>query len=496
MLPSPSAWPDLLRQNHFKQNNTVSMLLGVPLSEWRRRTRKALFGDDSLIVIMAGHQPEFFHPGVWAKFIMADRFARSCGGTAVHLITDGDAPKRNTLDVPTRSANEVTLRTIRLTHIRPGVAYEQIPPLTHDEINVLHREVSKALAERADFTPWPLFVNAILRSSATDWVDQIATSFSAVDDSFGLSPARIRASRAWGGPLLMDFVERADRFAAVHNKALRDYRRRYRIRGSARPMPDLRVDSDWIESPLWAFREGESRRRVFVARQGAKARLVTEAGDIGLVDDLRRVTSDAVVGAAQLNGWRLRPRALALTLWARLMLADLFIHGIGGAKYDEISDRIIADYYEIPPPHYVCVSATVHLGWPESNVTDDDVRAMQRALRDLRLNPHRLYAAHSPDDLIARRRQAAEQAIALRTSAPSDRTARRRVHQEIKALNREIFQRHEAEADALRGRIESARALLEQNRLIRGREYFLALYGRDRLADLLRTLPDEGAFRV
>ena len=48
----------------------------------------------------------------------------------------------------------------------------------------------------------------------------------------------------------------------------------------------------------------------------------------------------------------LRPRALTLTLFARLCLGDFFIHGIGGGKYDEVTDAIIRDYFGVEPPAY------------------------------------------------------------------------------------------------------------------------------------------------
>ena len=38
------------------------------------------------------------------------------------------------------------------------------------------------------------------------------------------------------------------------------------------------------------------------------------------------------------RGIRLRTRALTTTLFARYVLGDLFVHGIGGAKYDELGD--------------------------------------------------------------------------------------------------------------------------------------------------------------
>src|SRR5207244_11160094 len=58
---------------------------------------------------------------------------------------------------------------------------------------------------------------------------------------------------------------------------------------------------------------------------------------------------------------QLRPRALTLTLFARVCLGDFFIHGIGGGKYDEVTDVIIRDYFGLDPPAYQVLSATLHL---------------------------------------------------------------------------------------------------------------------------------------
>ena len=48
------------------------------------------------------------------------------------------------------------------------------------------------------------------------------------------------------------------------------------------------------------------------------------------------------------HGFKIRTRALTTTMFARLFLADLFIHGIGGGIYDELTDRIIERYYGFP----------------------------------------------------------------------------------------------------------------------------------------------------
>src|SRR5262249_2863990 len=45
----------------------------------------------------------------------------------------------------------------------------------------------------------------------------------------------------------------------------------------------------------------------------------------------------------------------------RLFLADLFVHGIGGGKYDEITDELVRRFYGGEPPDFLVLSATLWL---------------------------------------------------------------------------------------------------------------------------------------
>ena len=81
-----------------------------------------------------------------------------------------------------------------------------------------------------------------------------------------------------------------------------------------------------------------------------------------------------------------RSRALTNTLFARLLLADLFIHGIGGGKYDELTDEIMRRFFGFEPPHFVVLSATRLLPLPSPPVSGDGLppagpRAARRALQ-------------------------------------------------------------------------------------------------------------------
>jgi hypothetical protein len=84
---------------------------------------------------------------------------------------------------------------------------------------------------------------------------------------------------------------------------------------------------------------------------------------------------------------KIRSRALVTTLWARLALSDLFLHGIGGAKYDRVTDRLIETFFGLAPPAIMVLSATLYLPVPRPASPEAELRALRRQLRDLNYHP-------------------------------------------------------------------------------------------------------------
>ena len=82
------------------------------------------------------------------------------------------------------------------------------------------------------------------------------------------------------------------------------------------------------------------------------------------------------------RGIKIRTRALATTLFARLVLSDLFLHGIGGAKYDQVTDDIARRFFGFSLPEFATASATLRLPIVRPAVTHDSIREVrQRAPR-------------------------------------------------------------------------------------------------------------------
>ena len=88
------------------------------------------------------------------------------------------------------------------------------------------------------------------------------------------------------------------------------------------------------------------------------------------------------------NGYQIRPKAIALTLFVRLFLADWFVHGIGGAKYERISDHIIRTFYKMSVPDFGIATATMAL--PDLEIQQEfnlNVSELKLKLRKIKFNP-------------------------------------------------------------------------------------------------------------
>lgn len=467
-----------------------------PWSEYRRWTWERLGLAADAPVVMTGHQPEFIHPGVWAKNVVASRLARAVDGAAVNLVADNDVPKTLSIAVPVAADGGIVVHTVAFAAGPTGRAYEFIEAASISDLDRIGRELASLLGEAESLSAIPEYLAGMRSDSATDFVEQATAGRQAVEAVFDVAVRDVRVSRVWAGPLLADWLRNAREFAAAYNRAVADYRREHRVRGASRPVPDLAVERDRVELPLWACGADGLRYRLFVTpspdavRLYAQDRLIGELGERDLADPYRVPQALAAVAP-----FVVRPRALALTLWARLLACDLFIHGIGGAKYDRITDGIIRAYYRRDPPAMACVSATLHLPLPRGAVSEAAWFAARRRIRDLMYQPDR-FLSQRPEAaaFLAEKAEAIRRSDELRRVTPHARAARREVFERIRKIN-ETLRGFLAGADGeARRDLERLRQRREQDRMAADREYFFALFPRQKLRRLCERLPSPADF--
>ena len=371
-------------------------------------------------LIVSGHQPELFHPGVWAKSFVLDRLATATGGIGLHLIVDNDAVSSTRLAVPVGSREAPRIEHIPFDADAGAVAWEEAPLRDGSLFRSFADRVSAALA------CWP--IKPLLSDIWSAAVVQLpdvghASSLPAprlfdlltlvrreAERRLGLNNIELPISQlceteafAWFACSLLSDPQRTH---ALYNEVVAEYRHVHRIRNRQHPVPDLaaRDGGEWFESPFWIWRAGDSRRgRLFVRATSSELQLANGETVIGSVPCLASASTESTVAqlrALSSRGWKLRPRALTNTLFARVYLADAFLHGIGGAKYDEMTDRLIVRLYGVAPPSILTVTATHRLplgSWP---VTPSDIAALKHRLWDFDHTPERHFTVDATPSLL------------------------------------------------------------------------------------------------
>lgn len=404
--PAFEEWAGLVQENSALVATWSFTVGGVPAAALRRQARRESVAEagaysrrmgistaqtpaEPALVVVTGHQPELYHPGVWVKDFLLQRLADDIGAAAIDLVVDTDAVDRVELRTPCMCPAPDRCTAI-LTTPEAGACYACSEPPSSAEVKAFRETGERALAT----LPAP----ALGRHFAA-FCDALGESIGNADDlGQALTGARRRfeavaetdylelgVSRQAGTAAFLRFAAAlaldAERFAAVFNEELEGYRARTGTRSKAQPFPNLRVDDDSIELPFWLL----SRGRRSPAR-------VTISDDPVLLADRDPVCAlprevDDVASALAAADALLVPRAAALTLFNRMFVADLFIHGVGGGRYDRLTDAVIRSYYGVEPLRFAVASMTLYLPLGAHVVTDEEIAALEQRLKRLEHNP-------------------------------------------------------------------------------------------------------------
>ncbi len=291
-------------------------------------------------LILTGHQPIFYPPGILIKDYLADAVASSVNGTACNIVVDTDEA-RIIFQYPQirefSSDGKTTAVKESITLNRPGEAL-RFQALSAADRDRFHRALKNyELGISSVFSPartgeirrWIANLSDIVLESKWTGGPGVALRETWEKEN-DLNLKTIYASEIVQSSAFRYFLEfiasRGRDFRASYNNALSEYRHVHRIKNTAQPLPDLNEEKR--ELPFWTISSG---RR----------------------EPLTEVTAEknAVVF----------PRAVTLTLFCRIFLCDLFIHGRGGGRYDQITDRILETFFGCDASPFTVASATLSL---------------------------------------------------------------------------------------------------------------------------------------
>lgn len=490
---------------------------GEPAAEVRRAAREAAFsigrafarrfalweGPDGTPrhLLVTGHQPLLAHPGILVKtLLVADLAAQDPGAVAINVVVDYDTAVEVSAPFPSRRDGRLSIERVALCAVGYGRPLSQAPPPGAERWEAFCQRATTALEslgpEGAPLVARLARLQAMAAGPAigraghlAEWLTALRHRWEAHALGEGACYLEVPMDElARTRPFRLFFAHvalAAPRFAAVHNETLAEYRRRHRIRSRANPFPDLAVQGSRVELPFWLLTPGVRRRALHVEPQGDGILLSTADGP---VTRLPAGSPDRLAAALEQEGLAIRPRAVALTLCVRLLVADLFVHGIGGARYDRVTDRVVERFFGVRPPRYVVASASLPLGLGVRS-PEVDAAALRRQLRDLRFNPQRFVGLPGGDGAAegeALRLAQEKQRLVAEIQRPG--APRRELTRRIEAVNERLYALLEPVRKTLEARLRQAVLAEAERQASLHREYPAFLYEPVRLRRMTETV--------
>lgn len=515
-IPNPSEVSLGISSNSALLSSSETRILDVALPELRTKARQELANCCSIPVdrpwIVSGHQPELFHPGVWLKNFVLDRWAHDFHAVALNLVVNHDVCNNVGVRVPSVGESGVLdTQTITWDSHARGVPWER-----H---HVQDRKLFDSFGERIcrsirsiGFTPlaesiWQQAMSLVDSQLAVGNV--FAEARHSIEKKHGLQTTEFFSNhlvRTEGFRLLLlHLITHRDRFRRIHNEALEHYRTHHQIRSSSHPVPDLRGLGTEIEIPIWVHTLNNPRRRaVFVGRDESTCYL-TDQQTILMRWSENENHERTLLSLLQLEdrGVYLRPRALLTTMALRLLFADWFVHGIGGGKYDQLNDRIITSFFGMSPPKFSVISGTLFLPFSATEASapfHNNFASEQcahytldfQAARAKWLSQRQLERNHCfhPEKYIGLRSDNVEPQLErwkelLKNIPPHG--SKRKWHAELVAAREQLSKYIQLERSDYSDQIENTRYEMQQAQLRVSREYSFALYPEKWLIPRLRA---------
>jgi len=274
------------------------------------------------------HQPYFFNPGVSLKFLFLDDLQAAKKNI---IFLDTDRVKIG-VKVPFADGSVRTLDLIRSKEVLSGFSTPD-EELFYRYFDFLEEQIVEAFrgGETDVYENLLKFKEIIFRNMHRGLLKEVLVE--SFLEFYDMEAEYTFVSDLVCGEEFKRFFDeiynKGETFRRIFNETLVEYKREFRFRYKNYPFPELEDG----ELPFWIIKEGK-RGRCFKR-------------------DLDAMETDS---------YSIFPRAVTLTIFLRLYLLDVFIHGIGGANYEWIQDRIIERFFKKEAPFYGVLSGTFLLG--------------------------------------------------------------------------------------------------------------------------------------
>ncbi len=447
-------------------------------------------------IIETGHSPILAHPGVMIKHGLVNSIAKKVKAIGINMVVDNDTCHDDCLNIPDINGLDSSVKRIEFLpslYNLYNLAFEEIRYTDSTQLTVFKESVLKILHNPDMRKPFEDFINSVINLSGEtlQFTDLFTCARHAFLLRFGICNLEIPVSIiSETEPFLNFFLHitaNARSFVDIYNAKLGEYRRLKKISSKANPLPDLMEKGYVVELPFWIWGEGESRKNLYASvADNRRISIICEDKIVDHFDFGENDNSSENIRRLKdliSKGIKIRPKAIVNTMYSRMFFSDLFIHGIGGAKYDLVTDEIIREFFGVEPPMYAAVSATLHLPYKPFDVSNDDVIALKHVIKDMGYNPDKYASGDVMED--AGMRSMVSEKKDLIAGEKHDSEEKYRAFERLKELNALMREKIKPLIEEKEKELEDLEKRLRYNTIVTNREYAFCLYPETMLGELL-----------
>ena len=426
LFPSPEKIDFYLRKNkdlfdkyHFKlfhrpykliRENCRNKLLqeAIDFSQSHKINFESNLKHNHHTIIQTGHQPTFFHPGIWIKNIFLNEILKSPPDNrkiGLNIILDNDHYREPSFNLPILfDSGFLKLEKINFLSKPTNLPFEESSLPSFGQIKEFNKNVItkiKSLKNKNIINNFIYFSKCLEKSR---YLCQQGNDKNNLGEFLGvarryfendINPIYLELpfSKICDSDEFLSFfweiTQNIDLFSKIYNSKLDAYRKHHKIRNKVNPLPDLLIKDKLIELPFWVWKKGDIRKKLYILKEERSLFLYNEIyGKLICFGKNNPKIFSRLKNVLKKNQIKIRPKALMLTLYNRLFIADLFIHGIGGAKYDMVTDGIIKEFFKVEPPYFITISATLLLDLKSFySSIGPSIPLLKKKLRDFNFNP-------------------------------------------------------------------------------------------------------------
>lgn len=450
--PDFSEWPSIMERNNaiLQSHNLCNyryQLLKIASDYTQKLNLPLPENINSQNVIATGHQVQWHHCGVFSKSAIANILAKKTQATVVHLTLDHCYPD-DFLNLPYIKKDSLLLKSIPFGQKNHTDAAEFQPPPKIQKLKEFYQQL--IISDKSFCTlVWQNFFSKLSdMKKFTNIADFLTFLQAQLYFAASIKMLYLPVSLMSKSPAFLHFaapiLNRPLEFAIIYNNAILQLKH---PNNRSFPTPKLLMidqKSKTIELPFWL---------ITGTRKNTLSVTISPNCNIKINTNFQ-------------NNISIRPKAVTLALFARLYLASLFIHGVGGAGYEKITDSLIENFYSIKDLKFSAATATVSLKtiYPKYN-PQKQLEELKAALRKMQNQPE-LYIDREKDEnsqTITQKNQLIE--ISKNTNAPKHQ--KKQAYEKIKNINKDLSKKIDEQITVTRKKIKilsrSAQILNDRN---------------------------------